>query len=107
MPFGSPNRPDMTRIGQPVSAPTSESHREELCHDCGVTRGNRWISEAWWRDSLFWVGVVFATAAVTVLVVLHDDPWWRYVFSWWGCFAVAVAVVGFARTVVRSYRDPR
>jgi hypothetical protein len=65
----------------------------------------KWVDEAWWRDWLFWVAAVLATANVIGLLV-DDAPWWRYPLTWSYSFVVVLGVLGFVRVVVRTYREP-
>jgi hypothetical protein len=67
---------------------------------------SKWIDAKWWRDWLFWVGVVVATFALLVRVSTGGGPWWTFLLGWVVTFSVSVAVVGFVRTVVRTYRVP-
>jgi hypothetical protein len=65
----------------------------------------KWVDGVWWRDWLFWVAAILAT--VNMLGLLNDEPpWWRYPLTWGYSFIVVLAVLGFVRVVVRTYRDP-
>ena len=66
---------------------------------------NKWVDEVWWRDWLFWAGAALAT--VGALGLMNDDaPWWQYPLTWGYSFIVVLAVLGFFRVVVRTYREP-
>ena len=68
--------------------------------------GNRWVDEVWWRDWLFWVGAVVASAPTALAVAETDAPAWRLFIAWWCVFGIVVAVLGFVRTAWRAYREP-
>jgi uncharacterized membrane protein YdcZ (DUF606 family) len=66
---------------------------------------NSWIDENWSRDWLFWLGVGVATVTTALSVALTDAPVWRLIVGCLGSFALTVAVIGFARTAWRAYRE--
>lgn len=67
---------------------------------------NKWVNEVWWRDWIFWAGVLLATANLAYGLADDDVAWWGHPLRWAYTFAVVVAVLGFARVVVRTYREP-
>ena len=71
-----------------------------------MVEGSRWVGATWWRDWLFWVGVAVATTAVVIRVSTGGGPWWSFVLGGVVTFSVTVALVGFVRTTVRTYRAP-
>jgi hypothetical protein len=65
-----------------------------------------WVDDVWWRDWLFWVAAVLATVNVAYGLTDDDVPWWGHPLRWSYTFVVAVALLGFVRVVVRTYREP-
>lgn len=71
-----------------------------------MTDENRWIGEAWHRDWLFWTGAVVATVNLMLLVLRGTREWWQLPLAWLLTFGFIVALLGFIRTAVRTYRAP-
>lgn len=67
---------------------------------------NKWVNEVWWRDWLFWVGAALATSNLGYGLTRDDVPWWGHPLRWFYTFGVVVALIGFVRGVLRTYREP-
>ena len=72
-----------------------------------VAMANKWVNEVWWRDWLFWVGAIVATGNLIAGIAADDsEPWWWLAWRWGFSFVVVVAIFGFVRLIVRTYREP-
>ena len=67
---------------------------------------NRWVDEIWWRDWIFWAGAVVATSNLAAGLVRGGWEWWQLLLYSGYAFAAVVAVLGFVRVAVRTYREP-
>jgi hypothetical protein len=67
---------------------------------------NRWVNEVWWRDWIFWVAAVAAFATLATGLARDGWTWFDLPFRSLYTFIFVVAVLGFVRTVVRTYRAP-
>lgn len=65
---------------------------------------NRWVDEAWWRDWIVWVAAVVAASTVVVGLARQVDSWWWVLWRAGFSLVATVALLGFVRTVVRTYR---
>lgn len=65
----------------------------------------RWVGEEFWRDWVFWTGLLIALATLLALRVAEGPvAWWRYPVTLVVCTGIAIGVLGFFREAVRGYR---